>query len=104
EEKLFHPEVVARAEESPPRAVPDREGEIADEVPHAILAPGVPGMENERRIAAGVHAFAPIRGKAAPKLALCVHACVRDDPALTVERHRLRACRRARIRPQLGVR
>ncbi len=88
-EEWLHAQVVARTEQALPPAVPQREGEVAEELPHTILAPHIVGMQDELCVR-----HLPRNGPArlldtCRELNARIDARVRSDPNASIETCRL---------------
>ena len=84
-------EAVAREEQAPLGAVPDRQGPHAVESLHDVLAPGRVAAQHDLRVAAGAKAMAR-RLELVPQLRRVEDLAVVDDRERAVlDRHRLRA-------------
>src|SRR5258708_9355701 len=88
-EKGLHAEMVARAEKPRARRVPYREGEVADEVRDAILAPRMVGMQDELRVAGFARRGTSPGGELRGELVVGLDARVGRDPDAPVEARRV---------------
>src|SRR5262245_21609022 len=77
--------MVAGAEQPPPRAIPDREGKIAEQMLDARLAPFAVGVQDQLRIGGTVQSLAPAAGQRGPERRPCIDARVGDNPGSPVD-------------------
>ena len=85
----LHTKVIPRAEQALARPVPYGKCEITKQVLDTFLAPGPVGPEQQFNVGhAPVHGFAA-RGELPDQVGLRVHARVRDDPHVAIQRERL---------------
>ena len=95
EEERLDAELVAGTEEATTTTIPDREGEVAEQVIDARIPPGVVGVEDQGLVAGAVELavlgdLGLVRvGQLADELGPIVDAGVSSDPHLPIERERL---------------
>ncbi len=90
-EERLDPELVPRRQQAPRPAVPQHEGEVADQVPHAVHPPGRVGMQDQRRVGSLRRHRLAAAGELGAQLGLTVDPRVGGDPDLAIKGQRLRA-------------
>jgi hypothetical protein len=95
-EERFDAKVIASAEQAARATVPDRKGEVTQQMLHAVLAPRQVRVQDQLRIARSPQIAATSRLELRDEVGTTVDACVRGDPDTAIQSGRLSRLRISR--------